>query len=105
MAFTVPDIVKTVEFRALNTGVSNNGNQWMSIKVEYSGTSGTIDWEITVPKDLQGDVYNTGIRKGEICDITFSARAGTSRNGREYNYLQLERVPVILEVDEHGELL
>jgi hypothetical protein len=105
MAFTVPDIVKTVEFRSLNTGMSNNGNQWMSLKVEYSGNNGTIDWEITVPKDLQGDIFNSGLRKGDICDIEFSARAGTARSGSAYSYLQLERVPSILEVDEDGVIL
>lgn len=103
MAFTVPEIVKTVEFRGLNTGTSGNGNSWMSLKVEYTTNSGsTIDWEINVPKDLQGNVYNVGMQKGDILDIEFVARNGRSQAGRDYGYLQLERVPQLVEIDEDG---
>ena len=103
MAFTVPEIVKTVEYRGLNTGVSGNGNSWMSMKVEYTTNSGsTIDWEINVPKDLQGSVYNVGMQKGDYLNIEFVAKNGRSQAGRDYGYLQLEKVPQIVEFDEDG---
>lgn len=103
MAFTVPEIVKTVEYRGLNTGVSGNGNTWMSMKVEYTTNSGsTIDWEINVPKDLQGNVYSVGMQKGDILDIAFVAKNGRSQSGRDYGYLQLMQVPQIINIDDDG---
>ena len=105
MAFTVPEIEKTVEFRGLNTGVSGNGAQWMSLKVEYTTNSGScIDWEINVPKDMQGSVYSVGLRKGDICNITFTAKNGRTQSGRDYGYLQLEQTPVVFEMDDDGVL-
>lgn len=102
MAYMVPNIVKNVEFRALNSGVSGNGTQWMSIKTESLDEGTTYDWEFTVPKDLQAEIYNLGLRKGDYMQVVFTARYGTARSGREYGYLQLDKVPTTF--DEDGEL-
>ena len=103
MAFTVPEIEKTVEFRGLNTGVGSNGKNWMSMKVEYTNNSGsTIDWEINVPQELQGNVYNVGMQKGDLLVVVFVAKNGRTQTGRDYGYLQLEQVPQLMEIDEDG---
>ena len=102
MAFTVPKIVKNVEFRALNSGISGNGTQWMSLKTESLDEGTTYDWEFTVPKDLQAEVYNLGLRKGDYMQCVFTARYGRAQSGREYGYLQLDKVPMTF--DDDGEL-
>lgn len=101
MAFLVDDIVKTLEYRGRNERVGNDGRTWVSLKFEDLSEDARV-YEIGVPQDLQGDVYRVGLRKGDIVQVVFLARQGRSQSGRDYGYLQLQRVPVIVEVDEDG---
>lgn len=105
MAFLVPDIQKTLEYRGKNGGVGKNGKQWMQITCESLDEDNNVRYELTVPEDLQGDVYRLGLRKGDIVEVLFLARHGVGQSGSQYGYLQLQRCPILIELDENGEVL
>lgn len=102
MAFTVDEIIKNVEYRGMSSGSRKDGKTWMSIRVETLGNTNVRSWEINVPTDLQSDVMNERFGRGDLIQVIFTARAGTSQKGDHYDYLALERVPVLLDVDENG---
>lgn len=105
MAFLVDGIVKNVEFRSLNSGPRKDGKTWMSIRTESLGNQNTRIWEINVPNDMQSEIYNLGLKKGDCLNVVFTARCGTSQGGRSYDYLELEHVPELIEVTADGEIL
>lgn len=104
MAFMVPGIKKTLEYRGRNGGVGSNGKEWMSLKCETLDDDDSITYEFTVPADMQGDVRRLGLRKGDYVDVLFTARSGMGQNGKAYGYLALDRPPIIVEIDEDGEV-
>lgn len=102
MAFLVDGIKKVVEYRGTNNGLRKDGKEWMSLRCESLGTSNTRMWEINVPESLQGAVYRMGLRKGDVIEVQFTARCGVAQGGRNYDYLELENEPQLLEVDDDG---
>ena len=102
MAFIVPDIKKTLEYRGRNAGTGKNGKEWLSLKCETLDEDNSLDYELTVPQDLQGDVYRLGLRKGDYIDVIFTARYGMGQGGSAYGYLQLQRCPMLVDIDDDG---
>ena len=51
--------------------------------------------DVSVPSDLQGDVYGLGLRKGDI--ITVAIRAVARNDGN--SYVQLRAIP---ELEDQG---
>lgn len=101
MAFSFECFVKGAEYRSKNGGTSDNGNPWLRMKFETPTQDGNSDdlW-VSVPKDLIGEVYQLGIKKGELVNLVLRPRCGMAQSGGSYDYVQLVDVPVIVEDDE-----
>lgn len=104
MAFLVDGIVKVVEYRGVNSGLRKDGKTWMSLRTETIGDDNTRIFELNVPSDMQPDIMRLGLHKGEYMQVVFTARCGVTQGGRNYDYLELERVPELVDVDQNGEI-
>lgn len=90
MAFALNAVLSPMEFRALRSGSGKNG-PWMSLVFEDADSQ---QLEASVPKDLQGDIYNLGLSKGDVCSISVRAVARADGN----SYVQLRALPELAEV-------
>lgn len=91
MAFVLSVTLESMEYRNLRSGVGKeSGKPWMSLVLEDEGAN-QID--ISVPADMQGDVYGLGLRKGDM--ITLSARAVARNDGN--SYIQLLALPELCD--------
>lgn len=83
-----------VEYRGMASGMGKNDKPWMSLQCEtMDGSSEVHTIDVTVPHELQADVYGCGLRKGDVIEMDVTARAGTGQNGRAYSYIALNKVP------------
>lgn len=87
------------EFRGITSGTGQNGSTWMRMKCEYEQDGDLQDLEVSVPKDLQSDLYNAGLRKADMVLLDVTARAGSTRKGESYSYVQLNNVPRLIDDD------
>lgn len=94
MAFKLK-VEGSYEYRGVVSGVSaKTGNPWMSLKFEDEEAE---QFQVSVPLDMQGDVYNLGLRRGTYYIVLLRAVATADGN----NYLQLLALPE-LDEDEEG---
>lgn len=91
MAFRIEAMLQGYEYRGVKTGQGKNGT-WMSLVLEDPNS---YQMEVSVPGDLQADVYGMRLSKGNVLNVPVIAAAGFSNN-RSYNYLQLTGLPVIV---------
>lgn len=101
MAFSFESFVSNAEYRSKQGGTSDNGNPWLRLKMETPTQDGNSDdlW-VSVPRDLIGEVYQLGLKKGDLLNMVVRARVGMSQSGGSYDYVQIVDVPVIVEEDE-----
>lgn len=74
MAFSLMTTLESYEYRGIRTGVSQKtGKPWASLVLE-DGSANQI--EVSVPQDMQSDVYNMQLRKGDFvtCRVNAAAR-------------------------------
>lgn len=90
MAFALNVTVPDVEYRGCQSGTSKEGRPWMSLIFEDKDTN---QISVSVPSDMQGDVYSLSLRKGDMCVINVRAVARADGN----SYVQLRAIPEILE--------
>ena len=95
MAFRLPTTVENYEFRAIRTGNGRNG-AWMSLVLESPEDADQID--VSVPRDMHGDIYNLGLKKGDKVTAKVVAFAGP-----EYSRITLESIVTV--VDVNGEVV
>ena len=94
MAFRLDVTLGSVEYRGMRTGKSTKtGNPWMSLVLEDSDAN---QIEVSVPQDMQGDVYGVGLRKGDMLALGIRAVAMSDGN----SYIRLTALPQILESEE-----
>lgn len=94
MAFRLDVTLTELEYRGKASGSSSKtGNRWMSLIFEDSETQ---QINVSVPSDMQDDVLDLGLRKGEICNVSVVAVARADGN----SYIQLRAIPEPLEDDE-----
>lgn len=94
MAFSLQVTLPEVEYRGMQTGVSQqNGRQWMSLVFEDSDTN---QISCSVPSELQGDIFSLGLSRGTWCAISIRAVARADGN----SYVQLLALPQILDGED-----
>lgn len=92
MAFRFKTTFPNLEYRGEQSGTSDRG-PWLSLIFEDSECN---QLSVSVPKNMQGDVYALGLRKGDMCAIAVRAVATADGN----SYIQLLAVPEILEDED-----
>lgn len=93
MAFVINAQLNRMEYRSVRSGVGKeSGKTWMSLVLEDENAN---QLDVSVPSDLQGDVYGLGLRKGDI--ITVAIRAVARNDGN--SYVQLRAIP---ELEDQG---
>ena len=92
MAFALKCNISPVEFRAVRMGVGKNG-PWMSAVFEDTDAQ---QLECSVGKEMQGDFYDLGLRKGDNVSIAIRAVARADGN----SYIQLRALPELVEDEE-----
>lgn len=95
MGFSLNCNLHGMEYRGVRAGISKStGKPWMSLVLEDSDAQQV---EVSVPADLQGDVYSLGLRKGDYINIDVRAVAYDGSKDRPGNsYIQLTDVPVLV---------
>lgn len=94
MAFVLSCTLDHMEYRGMRTGTGSKSNQpWMMLVLEDGDAQ---QCEVSVPRDMQGDVYSLGLRKGDY--IMCSVRAVARADGN--SYVQLVALPEIYEYEE-----
>lgn len=91
MAFRLPVHLENYEFRGLRTGSTDKG-AWMSMVLENPEDSRQLD--VSVPREMHGDVYNLSLKKGDVLVLDVIAYAGN-----EYNRVSLEKLPLVVDPD------
>lgn len=94
MAFSLPVHLEGYEYRAMRTGQGQNG-VWMSIVLENPEDARQVD--ISVPQDMQSDVYNLHLAKGDVLELNVVAYAGA-------DYSRVRLVEIVGVVDADGEV-
>lgn len=94
MAFRLNVHLESFEFRKLNTGTGRKG-PWMSLVMEDPEDASQVD--VSVPSDMQGDVYGYQLAKGDKVTMDVVAFAGP-----EYSRVTLKAITRI--VDVNGEI-
>lgn len=90
----LPSTLVGYEFRGLRSGVSqSSGNAWMQLVLEEP-EGGARQMTISVPQDMQGEVYNLGLRKGDY--VTCQVLGRVTDN---YQFIQLEALPELYDLD------
>lgn len=91
MAFRLVTTLREIEYRGRASGTSSkSGNRWMSLIFEDTDTQ---QLNVSVPSDMQDDVIDLGLRKGELCNVSVLAVARSDGN----SYIQLRAIPEPLE--------
>lgn len=94
MAFQINCTLESIEYRGLRTGVGReSGRTWMSLVVEDANSQQV---EISVPADLQSDIYALHLVKGDFINVSIRA---TARNDGQ-SYVQLIAIPELCEEGE-----
>lgn len=94
MAFVLSCMLDHMEYRGMRTGTGSKSNQpWMLLVLE-DGDAQQV--EVSVPRDMQGDIYSLGLRKGDF--IMACVRAVARADGN--SYVQLVALPEIYEEEE-----
>lgn len=94
MAFVLSCTLDHMEYRGMRTGTGSKSNQpWMMLVLE-DGDAQQV--EVSVPRDMQGDIYSLGLRKGDF--IMACVRAVARADGN--SYVQLVALPEIYEEEE-----
>ena len=94
MAFNLSFVMHSVEFRRQRYGVSSNtGKAWMSLVFEDSEG---YQVECSVPADMQQDMLDEPLEKGDLCNVALRAVAKADGS----SYVQLRSLPELCEVDE-----
>ena len=96
MAFKFNALLDGYEYRGRRVGTGSNGKQWMSLILESPEDSSQID--VSVPVDLQDDVYSLNLQKGDF--VTCNVLAVSSE---KYSFVRVTSVPVVYDAD--GELV
>ena len=94
MAFNLPVHLEGYEYRALRTGQGKNGT-WMSIVLENPDDARQVD--VSVPQEMQSDIYNLGLKKGDVLTLDVTAYAGV-----DYSRVRLDEIVSV--VDAQGEV-
>lgn len=94
MAFNFNAHLEGYEFRGSRTGEGKNG-MWMSLVLEDPDEARQLD--VSVPQDLQRDVRDLSLKKGDVLSLDIRAFAGP-----EYSRVSLVQVTGI--VDKNGEV-
>lgn len=84
-------VLRCYEYRGMRSGQGSNGRTWMSIIVEEGGQDPN-QLDVSVPAEMQADVMNLGLRKGDLLDMRVLAVAGSS-GGKSYDFVQLQALP------------
>ena len=93
MAFVINAQLNRMEYRSVRSGVGKeSGKTWMSLVLEDENAN---QLDVSVPSDLQGDVYGLGLRKGDIVNVAIRAVARNDGN----SYIQLRAIP---ELEDQG---
>lgn len=92
----------TLEYRGMQSGVGKeSGKPWMSLVCEDNDARQV---QLTVPQDMQSEIYNLGLRKGDMISVHVLAVAFDQVvNGRARNYVTCQSVPVLVD-SETGEI-
>ena len=91
MAFSLPVHLEGYEYRAMRTGTGANG-PWMSIVLENPEDARQVD--ISVPQDMQADVYKVCLSKGDVLTLDVIAYAGA-----DYSRVRLVEISKIVNFD------
>lgn len=86
MAFNFVCTKDNMEYRGLQHGVSQKGNEWVTLIFEDENCN---QLQISVPDELRTDVFTLHLSKGDVCMVTFRAVSSSTGNG----FLQLRDVP------------
>lgn len=98
MAFVINCVLDGMEYRGMQSGVGReSGRPWMSLIFETEDAS---QLSVSVPSDLQSEVYSKQLQKGCVCSI--SIRAVARADGQ--SYVQLTDLPFVI-ADADGELV
>lgn len=94
MAFVLSCTLDHMEYRGMRTGTGSKSNQpWMMLVLE-DGDAQQV--EVSVPRDMQADIYSLGLRKGDF--IMACVRAVARADGN--SYVQLVALPEIYEDED-----
>lgn len=94
MAFVLNCTLPSMEYRGLRTGTGkDSGRPWMTLVLEDSDANQV---DVSVPQDLQGDVYGLGLFKGDVLHVAVRAVARADGN----SYIQLVAIPEIVDASE-----
>lgn len=100
MAFRFGLVIEDAEFRGLSSGLGKNDRTWMSLRIEYQGLGGEVETtEVSVPSEMQADVYAMGLKKGQMMNLPVVVAAGRRRDGSSYDYIQLTALPMADDPD------
>ena len=91
MAFRLNVHLENYEYRGMRTGNGEHG-AWMSLVLENLEDSRQLD--VSVPRDMQGDIYNLGLKKGDALVLDVVAYAGN-----EYSRVTLSALPSVVDPD------
>jgi hypothetical protein len=91
MAFNLNVHLDNYEYRTMRTGTGANG-AWMSLVFENPEDARQID--VSVPQDMQSDIYNLGLTKGDIVSLDINAYAGV-----EYSRIRLIKITSVVDAD------
>ena len=94
MAFSLNVHLDGYEYRTLRSGTGQIG-PWLSLVLENTEDARQID--VSVPKDMQADVNNLGLKKGDILSLDVVAYAGA-------DYSRIRLVQITGVVDKDGEV-
>lgn len=91
MGFRLDCVLSDLEYRGKRSGVGReSGKPWLSLVLEDAEAQ---QIEVSVPQDLQSDVYALNLMK---CDVLTVAVRAVAYNGEGANsYIQLRAVPEI----------
>lgn len=94
MAFVLQCTLEHMEYRGMRTGTGNkSGRPWMMLVLE-DGDAQQV--ELSVPADMQGDVYSLGLMRGD--EVYCAVRAVARNDGNAY--VQLLALPEIYEGED-----
>ena len=96
VAFRIACVLESMEFRAIQSGRSaKSGNNWMSLVFENPDAE---QLNVSVPSEMQADVYSLGLRKGDVCMISVRAVAMADGN----SFVQLTALPELMDESADG---
>lgn len=96
MAFRIKATYPDVEYRGYQSGFSEKSQRdWLTLIFEDDECD---QIQASVPANMQNDVREMHLSKGDHCAISILAVATNSGN----SYVQLTALPELLEEDEQG---